>query len=367
MRLSALACETNVRCLDTPVRAPKYRATFAEILKRLEVMQQTEMKKVVENQHESIKQPRLSSDEHLEFNDMDITLNEPVSTQESTKAEVSNEVPIVEEIGTQEFHVEDVVVKDYVSSGEDGEDYSEDAGTDDDDDVDEDFLVDEENEIVEPDLMSICYSDPGNDEEKNYRKKRINPDIPVKAVQDQLQRELEVQISMKYDNMLESNKTRVFRKLQKRSDRPRSLLHEGSFSRPSNWKRLDRNSNNGIFISIGVKLWLKQKERKPVVGQDGLGGPGVGVGVVIGLSAAAGEGGAGVASQGSSHSRWTKRRVQTERISPQKGTPTQPASQPSTSSQAPVSEPRNADGREMGNGVPTQSSVTSGASKWSFL
>ncbi|GKA34019.1 hypothetical protein Tco_0720448 [Tanacetum coccineum] len=89
----------------------------------------------------------------------------------------------------------------------------------------------------------------------------INPDIPVKAVQDQLQRELEVQISMKYDNMLESNKTRVFRKLQKRSDRPRSLLHEGSFSRPSNWKRLDRNSNNGIFISIGVKLWLKQKER----------------------------------------------------------------------------------------------------------
>ncbi|GJX91944.1 heat stress transcription factor B-4-like protein [Tanacetum coccineum] len=97
------------------------------------------------------------------------------------------------------------------------------------------------------------------------------------------------------------------------------------------------------------------------------------VGVVIGLSAAAGEGGAGdpggagVASQGSSHTRWTRRRVQTERISPQKRTPTQPANQPSTSSQVPVSQTRNADGREMGDGVPTQSSAAGGASEWSFL
>ncbi|GKA11927.1 hypothetical protein Tco_0691473 [Tanacetum coccineum] len=168
-----------------------------------------------------------------------------VSTQEPIVAEVSNEVPIVEEVGTQEFSVEDVVVEDYVSSGEDGEDaeqgngqedesaptdgqffyddegidtayeteydvqYSEDAGTDDDDDVDEDFLVDEENEIVEPDVdvhlfgisMDLPFdnigitnlvpddvlegedvdvinadgfdSDPGNDEEKNYRKRRL--------------------------------------------------------------------------------------------------------------------------------------------------------------------------------------------------
>nr|GFB70547.1 hypothetical protein [Tanacetum cinerariifolium] len=56
------------------------------------------------------------------------------------------------------------------------------------------------------------------------------------------------------------------------------------------------------------------------VGQDGSGGSGVGV--VIGLSVAAGEGGAGdpggagVASQGSSHTRWTRRIVQTKRISP---------------------------------------------------
>ncbi|GKF11855.1 hypothetical protein Tco_0049781, partial [Tanacetum coccineum] len=103
------------------------------------------------------------------------------------------------------------------------------------------------------------------------------------------------------------------------------------------------------------------------VGQNGSG-----AGVVIGLSAAVGEGGAGgiggagVASQGSSHSRWKKRRVQTERISPQKRTLTQPASQPSTSSQVSVSKTRNVDRREMGDGVPTQSSATGGASEWCF-
>ncbi|GJY24860.1 hypothetical protein Tco_0398518 [Tanacetum coccineum] len=87
---------------------------------------------------------------------------------------------------------------------------SEDAGIDDDDVVDEDFLVDEENEIVEPDVdvhlfginMDLPFdnigianlvpndvlegedvdvinadgfdSDPGNDEERNYRKRRRN-------------------------------------------------------------------------------------------------------------------------------------------------------------------------------------------------
>ncbi|GKA38150.1 heat stress transcription factor B-4-like protein, partial [Tanacetum coccineum] len=169
-----------------------------------------------------------------------------VITQEPIVAEVSTEAPIVEEVGTQEFSVEDVVIEDYVSSGEDGEDAeqsngqedesaptygqlfyddegidtayeteydvqsSEDAGIDDDDDdVDEDFLVDEENEIVEPDVdvhlfgisMDLPFdnigitnlvpddvlegqdvdvvnadsfdSDPGNDEERNYRKRRL--------------------------------------------------------------------------------------------------------------------------------------------------------------------------------------------------
>ncbi|GJV51180.1 putative reverse transcriptase domain-containing protein [Tanacetum coccineum] len=72
---------------------------------------------------------------------------------------------------------------------------------------------------------------------------------------------------------------------------------------------------------------------------------GASVGAVKGLSAAAGEGGTGdpggvgVASQGSSHTRWTRRIVQTERI----------------------------DGREIGDGVLTQSSAAGGASEWSFL
>ncbi|GJU12503.1 hypothetical protein Tco_1134899 [Tanacetum coccineum] len=160
----------------------------------------------------------LSHDESIRVDDMDLNLNEPVnlnisqvetqskllvskepdvgrtqkhillevSTQEPIVAEVSNEVPIVEEVGTQELSVEDVVVKDYVSSREDGEDaeqgngqedksapadgrffyddegidtayeteydvqYSKDASAN--DDVDKYFLVDEENEIVEPDV-----------------------------------------------------------------------------------------------------------------------------------------------------------------------------------------------------------------------
>ncbi|GKB49561.1 heat stress transcription factor B-4-like protein [Tanacetum coccineum] len=164
---------------------------------------------------------------------------EEVSTQEHIVTEVSIEVPIVEEVGTHEFSVENVVLEDYVSFEEDGEDAeqgngqedesaptdgqffyddegidtayeteydvqsSEYAGTYDDDDVDE------ENEIVEPDVdvhlfgisMDIPFdnigitnlvlddvlegedvdvinadgfdSDPGNDEEKNYRKRRL--------------------------------------------------------------------------------------------------------------------------------------------------------------------------------------------------
>ncbi|GKG39479.1 hypothetical protein Tco_0463624, partial [Tanacetum coccineum] len=96
--------------------------------------------------------------------------------------EVSTEVSIVKEVGTHKFSVEEVELEDYVSFEEDGEDAkqgngqedesaltdgqffyddkgiyivyetqsSEDASTYDDDNVDEDFLVNEENEIVEP-------------------------------------------------------------------------------------------------------------------------------------------------------------------------------------------------------------------------
>ncbi|GKE82519.1 hypothetical protein Tco_1552519, partial [Tanacetum coccineum] len=77
---------------------------------------------------------------------------------------------------------------------------------------------------------------------------------------------------------------------------------------------------------------------------------------------AVGQDGSSVASQGSSHTRWTRRIVQTERISPQKRTHIQPANQPSTSSQVPMSQTRNVDGREIGDGVLTQSSAAGGAS-----
>ncbi|GJU90391.1 putative transposase, mutator type, MULE transposase domain protein [Tanacetum coccineum] len=236
-----------------------------------------------------------------------------VITQEPIVAEVSTEAPIVEEVGTQEFSVEDVIIEDYVSSGEDGEDVEQGNGQEDESaPTDRQFFYDDEgidttyeteydvqsSEDAEPDVdvhlfgisMDLPFdnigitnlvpddvlegedvdvvnadgfdSDPGNDEERNYKKRRlaelrmemegvinasgigptgpnsimeagpsgssgpttrskkkeeyreikhctykflsekifeqvrVNPDIPVKAVQDQLQRELEVQISM---------------------------------------------------------------------------------------------------------------------------------------------------------------------------
>ncbi|GKB30854.1 retrotransposon-related protein [Tanacetum coccineum] len=76
------------------------------------------------------------------------------------------------------------------------------------------------------------------------------------------------------------------------------------------------------------------QQAEPVVGQDGSGGSGVGA--VIVLSAVDGQGGGCGAGVG-------------------------------VSSQVPVSETKNADGREMGDGIPTQSSIAGGASEWSFL
>ncbi|GJV04721.1 hypothetical protein Tco_1338290 [Tanacetum coccineum] len=159
----------------------------------------------------------LSHDESFRVDDLDLNLNKdpyvnlnvsqvetqfelPMSeepdvghTQEPILAEVSTKAPIVEEVGTQEFNVEDVVIEDYVSSGEDGEDAEQDN--------------DEENEIVEPDVDVRLFgiskdlpfdnigitnlvsddvlegedvdvinadgfnSDPSNDKERNYRKR----------------------------------------------------------------------------------------------------------------------------------------------------------------------------------------------------
>ncbi|GKA09697.1 hypothetical protein Tco_0689130, partial [Tanacetum coccineum] len=152
------------------------------------------------------------------------------STQEPIVADVSTQEPIVAEVSTEAPIVEDAEQgndQEDESAPTDGQffyDYkgidttyeteydvqsSEDAGTDDDDDVYEDFLVDEENEIVESDVdvhlfgisMDLPFdnigitslvsddvlegedvdvinadgfdSDPGNDEERNYRKRRL--------------------------------------------------------------------------------------------------------------------------------------------------------------------------------------------------
>ncbi|GJW90649.1 hypothetical protein Tco_0168202 [Tanacetum coccineum] len=139
------------------------------------------------------------------------------------------------------------------------------------------------------------------------------------------------------------------------------------------WKRnlkLYKNDSVRIRARCDEKVPVFTMSQEPVVGQDNSGGSSVGV--VIGLSAADGQGGTGgpgvgIGSQGLPHTRWTKRRVQTVRISPQKTNPTRPASQPLTSSQVPVTETKNADGREMGDGIPTQSSTAGGASEWTFL
>ncbi|GKD80889.1 hypothetical protein Tco_1347728, partial [Tanacetum coccineum] len=76
------------------------------------------------------------------------------------------------------------------------------------------------------------------------------------------------------------------------------------------------------------------QQAKPAVGQDGSGRSGVVA--VIGLSATDGQGGTGGASVG-------------------------------VRSQVVVIETRNANGREMGDGIPTQSSAVGGASEWSFM
>ncbi|GKD55181.1 hypothetical protein Tco_1288568 [Tanacetum coccineum] len=139
---------------------------------------------------------------------------------------------------------------------------SKDASTDDDDD--DDFLVDEEDEIIKPDVdvylfgisMDLPFdnigvtnlvsddvlegenvdvinpdgfdSDPGNvDETNDYRRRRVNPDILVKAVQDQLQRELEA----KYWQLLDFIQTMEFTHWHMPWLKLKVRLHEaGSYS-----------------------------------------------------------------------------------------------------------------------------------------
>ncbi|GJU20250.1 hypothetical protein Tco_1153592 [Tanacetum coccineum] len=169
----------------------------------------------------------LSHDESFGVDDLDLNLNKPINlnisqvetqsefpvsekpnvsrTREPILIEVSTQEPIVAECGRC-FDDEGI---DTIYETEYDVQSSEDAGTDDYDDVDEDFLVDKENEIIEPDIdvhlfgisMDLPFdnigvtnlvsddilegedvdvinadgfdSDPGNDEETNHRKRRL--------------------------------------------------------------------------------------------------------------------------------------------------------------------------------------------------
>ncbi|GJX80040.1 hypothetical protein Tco_0328189 [Tanacetum coccineum] len=238
--------------------------------------------------------------------------------------------------------------------------------------------------------------------EKIFEQVRINPDILVKAVQDQLQRELEVQISMSKafrakakaerdiieDHVLQYSMLRDY-VVELQSTNPNTTVkiaverNTGPFFPTRVFQRIyicqvlvavRLDSNNGIYLLAYALVEAESrvtKEKKkevhedepfmkddklsrkgrtitcqscgntrhnkatckgqggnnaeasgsasgqaqqtePAVGQDGSGGSGAGA--VIGLSAAGGEGGAGVASQGSSRSRWTKRRVKQKEL-----------------------------------------------------
>nr|GEY66155.1 hypothetical protein [Tanacetum cinerariifolium] len=219
--------------------------------------------------------------------------------------------------------------------------------------------------------------------EKIYEQVRVNPDIPVKAVQDHLQRQALVAVGLDSNNgtyplayalveaetksscptttrIMESIKneahlikvqwngankyqvsgrpTKEERKRYKHKDEP--FVKDGKLSRKGrtiacrscgNIGHNKATCGNNAEGSGSASRQVQQTE--PTVGQDGSGGSGAGA--IIGLSVAAGEGGvgdpggAGVASQ--------------------------------------VSQTRNGDEREMGDGVPTQSSAAGGASEWSFL
>ncbi|GKF07858.1 hypothetical protein Tco_0042082, partial [Tanacetum coccineum] len=121
-----------------------------------------------------------------------------------------------------------------------------------------------------------------------------------------------------------------------------------------------KDGGNNAEASSSTSGHAQQVE--PVVGQDSSGGSSVGV--VIGLfvvGAQPARACVGVGSQSSSPTKWTKRRVQTQRLGLQKTTHAQLASQPSTHSQVQVTEIRNANGREIGVGIPIQSSAAGGA------
>nr|GEW01522.1 putative ribonuclease H-like domain-containing protein [Tanacetum cinerariifolium] len=463
--LYALNCEEDVRCLATLVRSFKLIEVIDDVMRQLS-FNETKLDGeagFADFAGSGVDSSGLSHDESFGVDDLDLNLNEPINLNIS-QFETQFKLPVFEE--PDEFSVKDVVIENYVSSGEDEEDAEQ--GTNDDDDVDGDFLVDEKNEIVEPDVdvhlfgISIDLpfnnigitslvsddvlegedvdvinadgfdSDPGNDKERNYMKhcpKEAKDRVYLHSIKSRSNLKLYKNDSVRIRARCEG-KVPVFTmsqgalKLGFRACRRDLLGLDGAFMKgpfPGQVLCLGDDiglhpNSNFTFISdrqkgiiptiktfypsrakfdlllnnicevfndkivggrdkrmITLLEYIKEycmkrilnvqggnnaegsgsasrqaQQTKPVVGQDSLGRSGVGA--VIGLSAAASEGGAGdpggasdpsvagVSSQGSSQTRWTRRRVQIERISPQKGTPTQLSSQPSTSSQVSVSQ-----------------------------
>ncbi|GKB69629.1 hypothetical protein Tco_0931041, partial [Tanacetum coccineum] len=215
--LYALACEEDVRCLATLVRSFKLIEHESSETIKEPVCDSVTPSSLP--QHDSdgeagfadvlrsgIDSSGLSHDESFGVDDLDLNLNEPVNlnvsqvetqiklpvseepdvgpAQEPILTKVSTQEPIVAEVSTQEPIIAEVSIEAPImeegngqedeSARTDGEFFYDDEGIDtayeteydvqssedactnnDDDDKDEDLLVDEENEIVEPDVMVV--------------------------------------------------------------------------------------------------------------------------------------------------------------------------------------------------------------------
>ncbi|GJX20939.1 hypothetical protein Tco_0223616 [Tanacetum coccineum] len=172
-----------------------------------------------------------------------------------TQEPIMAEVPTVEEVGTQEFTMEDVVLEDYVSSGEDVEmcngQFDESAP------MPDDALEGEDVDFINADNFN---SDPGKDDEIiNYRRRRVNLNIPVTIVQDQLQREIEVQISM----------SKAFRAKPEREIRGDHVL-QYSMLRHYVVELQSTNPNTTVKIAVERNIDPSLPTRVPSIGAVGL-------------------------------------------------------------------------------------------------
>nr|GEX52398.1 transposase, MuDR, MULE transposase domain protein [Tanacetum cinerariifolium] len=191
-KLIKVYIEHGVTVLDSYLRAPWFRETLEDITDE-PADGEAGFANVFGSGVDSL---GLSHDESFGVDDLDLNLNEPINLNRLAlknplwqRLALKNQLwqaPIVEEGNGQEdesaptdeqFFYDDEGIDTAYKTEYDVQS-SKDADTDDDDDdddVDEDFLIHEENEIVEPDVMSIYGfdSDPGNDEEINYMKRRL--------------------------------------------------------------------------------------------------------------------------------------------------------------------------------------------------